>query len=261
MKFLVIGRGFIAPRHESAIKEIGGEIAGVVSKRDGEDAWKEAIDKTDAEYVSVLTPNDLHYEMCKYALEKGKKVICEKPLTIDSRHAEELSKYDNIFSVLQLRYHPLVEGIKSNLKDHNEVEMDIHVYRDPEYFEIWKGQTERSGGVLFNLGVHYFDMMQYLFGDVNSIENVEITDKYGKGVLKGDKFTCNFRVGVDAERDNQKRVFRINGVDYNFSSQDNLSYEDLHKYTYRDLIEGKGITPDEANKTIKLIERIKNEVL
>ncbi len=256
MKFAIIGKGFIYPRHKSSIEEIGGEIVDVVSLEDGESKWKEVLKNTTAKYISVLTPNDLHFEMCKTALDLGKKVLCEKPLGINSKQIEELEKYDNIFCVLQLRYHPLIEEIKKNLKDDNIIEMDISVYRDPEYYKIWKGQKERSGGVLFNLGIHYFDLLLNLFGDIKEIKDVKISDKTGEGVLIGDNFKCKFRVSTDSAKETQKRVFKINGVDYNFSSQDNLSYEDLHKFVYKDFINNKGVDVKEASKAIKLIEKI-----
>lgn len=260
LKFLLIGNGFIAPRHKEAILEIGGKIVGVIDKDQGEDAWKSAITGTEADYVVVLTPNDLHFSVTKFAAENNKIVLCEKPLTISSREARELDKFSNVFSVLQLRFHSDVDKIKSEVKtdSKNEVEMDISVYRDDDYYAGWKGRRERSGGPLFNLGVHYFDLLLYIFGEAKNVSLNYLDEKTGKGKIEGENYICNFIVSTGAERDNQRRVFKINGKQYNFSSKDNLSYENLHRFVYDDLIKGKGVTPLESLKAIELIENLYN---
>lgn len=254
MKFLLIGNGFIAPRHIEAIKEIGGEITDIVDLSRGENAWQEAIKESNADCVVLLTPNDLHFKMAKLGAECGKMVLCEKTLTINSKDAEDLSKYPNIFTVLQLRYHPDIEIIKKGIADKNEIEMDISVYRDEDYYKIWKGQKERSGGVLFNLGIHYFDLLIHLFGEPKKVSLNSLDDKTGTGIIEGDNYTCKFRISTGEEKESQRRVFKINGNQYNFSSQDNLSFENLHKFVYRDLLEKKGVLPSEALKGIKLVE-------
>ncbi len=258
MKFAIIGKGFIYPRHVDAIKYINGEIVDAIDLNDGENAWQDLIKKTSADCIVVLTPNDLHYPMCKLALESGKKVICEKPLTIFSKDCQDLQNYKDVFVVLQLRHHLLAKQLKKEISPDKkyEIEMDISVHRDLGYYDSWKGQTARSGGVLFNLGSHYFDMLLYLFGDVKNIHSVKIDDKTGVGVLEGDNYVCRFKVSTDEAQTSQRRVFKINGVDYNFSSQDNLSSEDLHKFVYQDLMNNKGITPKDAQKSIELIENI-----
>jgi UDP-N-acetyl-2-amino-2-deoxyglucuronate dehydrogenase len=258
MKFAIIGKGFIYPRHIDAIKSVGGVVVDEIDLDDGENKWQELIPKTTADCIVVLTPNDLHYQMSKLALDCNKSVICEKPLTINTADCKDLANYKNIFCVLQLRHHPLAIKLKEKIKtdEKYEIEMDISVYRDQKYYDSWKGQTKRSGGVLFNLGVHYFDMILYLFGPVKNIVDVKINDLTGTGVLEGDNYTCRFKVSTAEPQNSQRRVFKINGTDYNFSSQDNLSYEDLHKYVYKDFLENKGINPTESLKAIELIENI-----
>ncbi len=257
MKFLLIGNGFIASRHKESIKEIGGEIIGIIEE--GSD-WRYAVKNTGADCVVILTPNDLHFEMAKAAAEAGKIVLCEKPLAIKSEHAKELAKYPNIFTVLQLRRHPYIEKIKSEAikPDKNEVEMDISVFRDENYYKIWKGQRERSGGVLFNLGIHYFDLLVYLFGEPKTAVLKTLDEKTGAGIIEGDNYICNFRISTGEKRENQRRVYKINGKNYNFSSQDNLSFENLHQFVYKDLLKNEGTTPKEALKSIKLIEDLYN---
>ncbi|MDP3956854.1 MAG: Gfo/Idh/MocA family oxidoreductase, partial [bacterium] len=175
-----------------------------------------------------------------------------------SSEVKTLATRPNIFSVLQLKYHPMVKELKEKLdplKNH-EVEMDISVYRDPPYYAGWKGTLTRSGGILFNLGIHYFDLLVHLFGTPTSVGDINYTPKTASGSFAGKNFTCNWRVSTDERRDNQRRVFKIDGVAYNFSSKDNLAYENLHRDVYRDLLEGKGITPAEALPAIELIENL-----
>jgi len=258
MKFLLIGNGFIAPIHKEAIKSIQGEIVGVVDESQGKDKWKEEIAKTDADCVVILTPNDLHFEMAKFASERGKLVLCEKPLALSSEHVKILAEKPNIFSVFQLRHHPLAKKLKTEIISEKkyDVEIDVSVHRDEHYYQCWKGQNERSGGILFNLGVHFFDLLLYLFGDAQKTETAFLDLKTGEGIIEGKNYKCRWRISTNETKENQRRVFKIDGKDYNFSSKDNLAYENLHKFVYQDLMEGKGILPEEALKPIKLIERL-----
>ncbi len=258
MKFSIIGTGFILPSHIQAIRDVGGEIRDVVNDTRGQDAWKEMVAATDADCVVILTPNDLHVEMAMAVADRGKIVLCEKPLATTSEHCRTLASRANIFTVHQLRYHPLVSQIQTAMAQDrpNVVEMDISVYRDPEYYKSWKGMKERSGGPLFNLGVHYFDLLLYLFGPAETFKTTMLDERTGEGVIRNARMACTWRVSTGERRDNQRRVFRVNGKDYNFSSKDNLSFENLHRAVYEDLLKGKGITPQDALGAIELIENL-----
>lgn len=256
MKFTIIGSGFIMPRHAESINFVGGKIVDIINTAHGEDTWKEAVRNSVADCIVILTPNDLHFPIALESLRYNKTVLCEKPLVINSKDAAVLGQYKDIFTILQLRHHLIVKKLKEEISsaEKYEIEMDISVYRDEKYFQSWKGQKERSGGVLFNLGIHYFDVLLYLFGQPKKIQTDFLDDKTSAGVIWGDNFICHWKVSAEAPRDKQKRVFKINGVDYNFSSQDNLSYENLHRYVYQELMKGTGITPDVALSSIQLVE-------
>ena len=258
MKFAVIGTGFIFRTHVQAIAQIGGQIVDVVNEANGQDAWKEMVKNTEANCVVILTPNDLHFEMAKFSSENGKIVLCEKPLTIKSEQARILAAKPNIFTVVQLRHHPFSKQLKSAIgKDkHYEIEMDISVHRDEKYYKSWKGMPGRSGGVLFNLGIHYFDLLLHLFGGPTKILTHSLTDKTGTGVIEGKNYGCHWRVSTKEERETQRRVFKINGVDYNFSSKENLAYENLHLHVYKDLLKRRGVTPKEVLPSIELVEKL-----
>lgn len=255
MKFSICGTGFILPRHIRAIKSINGEILDVTSDPDH---WKAMIKNTKADCIVILTPNDLHFEMVMEAVKYNKVVLCEKPLVIKSEHIEILAKKPNIFTVLQLRHHPLAKELKKNIKKNKKyhIYMDISVYRDKKYFESWKAQKERSGGILFNLGIHFFDLLLYLFGDPIESGMIYCDEKEAKGWIEGNNYSCIWKMSLIAKKDKQHRIFRINGKTYNFSSKENLSFEGFHEFIYQDLIKGKGFQPKDTIKATKLIENL-----
>ncbi|KKQ77136.1 MAG: hypothetical protein US98_C0012G0006 [Parcubacteria group bacterium GW2011_GWC1_38_6] len=271
MKFAIIGKGFIFPSHEKAIKAVGGKIVDIVDeKTDGPDAWKSMVKKTTADCVVVLTPNDLHFEMVKLALEQEKIVLCEKPLVTKLEQAKILANEDKIFTVLQLRHHPLVELIKKeqfSKKGKHIINMNIFFKRnDEDYINGWKNQKNRSGGFLYNVGIHYFDLLLYLFGDAQRVKVDKVYEDNGsnpkaeaKGVIEGINFICNWQIFINKKEDGdivKKREYIINGTPYNFSSKDNLAQENLHKFTYEDLLKGKGVKPKETLRSIELVEEI-----
>lgn len=266
MKFLLIGNGFIAPKHKEAIKEINGEIAGIVEEKDD---WQAEIKRTDADCVVVLTPNDLHFEMAKLAAERGKIVLCEKPLVLKSEQAKILSKYPNIFGVFQLRYHPLLHEIRNNISNREKHDIKINIFfkRDQEYATGWKGNKDRSGGFLMNIGIHYFDLLLYLFGEAKETKTEIIQEKIidgftiaeARGIIRGQNYNCDWNMYINKKENDaiiKKREFIIDEKAYNFSSKDNLGEENLHSFVYKDLFKNKGILSAEAFKSIELVEKI-----
>ena len=258
MKFAIIGTGFILRTHVQAIVKAGGMIIDVVNEANGEDVWKEMVANTQADCIVILTPNDLHFEMVKFSAENRKIVLCEKPLAIKSEHGKILMNYPNVFTVCQLRCHSFVKELKSKIKSNEnyQIEIDISVHRDENYWNSWKGQRERSGGILFNLGIHYFDLLLYLFGKPIQLTTNFLSEKTGEGEIKGANYLCQWKISAKEPKETQRRIFKINGVNYNFSSKENLAYENLHFFIYQDLLKKRGITPKEAFSSIQLIEKL-----
>lgn len=258
MTFSIIGTGFIFPAHAEAIRTVGGKIVDIVNTARGEETWREMIQTTSAECVVILTPNDLHFSMICAAHESGKIVICEKSLAISTADTKALINKPNIYSVLQLRHHSCINQMKRmhDKEPFSVIEMDISVYRDASYYSSWKGQARRSGGVLYNLGSHYFDLLANIYGKPESIIILFSDDKTVKGALEAKNYRCQFTISTAASREAQRRLFVVNGVTYNFSSQDNLSFENLHRYVYQDMLSGHGITPADAAPGLELIDDI-----
>lgn len=252
-KFAVIGKGFIYNKHAEAIAAIGGEIVDAVDKSRGSDAWKEIVKKTKADCVVILAPNYLHFGMAEFSAQCNKSVLCEKPLALKSNEAKALSKYPNIFTVHQLRHHPLAEKLKSEIRKDKEYRIDINisVHRDDNYWKSWIGSKEKSGGIIFNLGIHYLDLLVYLFGKPIEVLTDILTDKAGEGKISGKNYSCVWKINAEAPVNGQCRIFKINDTDYDFSSKENL-----HIPVYKDLLENKGITPEESAVSIELIEKI-----
>ncbi|MDD5606512.1 MAG: Gfo/Idh/MocA family oxidoreductase [Candidatus Pacebacteria bacterium] len=252
-KFAIIGKGFIYNLHEEAIAKIAGEIVDIIDQSNGPNAWKEMVKKTKADCIVILSPNNLHFEMAKFSAENGKIVLCEKPLALKSEETRILTEYPDIFTVYQLRHHPSVKELKSKIKENEnyQIGMDVSVHRDEDYWKSWKGKMENSGGIIFNLGIHYFDLILYLFGEPTEISTQVLTEKKGEGVIKGKNYLCNWKISAEAPKEDQCRVFKINGINYDFSPKENL-----HFYVYKDLLEKKGIVPGEALKSIELIEQL-----
>jgi len=243
-----------------AINQTGGKIVDVCDITHGRgEAWKNIVKNSEADAAVILAPNYLHYEIAKAANAAGKIVLCEKPLALKSEHVKDLMARKNIFVVQQLRYHPEVLRLEKEIsKDEKyDIAIDINVYRDRHYFDGWKGDFEKSGGSLFTLGVHYFELLLHLFGPAIEAQMNDFDGKTGQGTIKGVNYDCRWRVSVGAKIDEPwKRAFVINGEEINLSSKENLAEENLHHFVYQDLLQNKGVTPAEALPTIELIEKL-----
>ncbi len=234
MKFAFLGTGHIFPTHLRAIQEVGGEIVGY---------------DTNEDCVVILTPSHLHFQQAMEESKKGKTVLVEKPMALSSADIKKLMKRKNIFTVLQLRYHPILNQIE--VKKKNEIELKIMCHRDKKYFDSWKGQHEKSGGIVFNLGIHYFDLLFQKFGYPTKFEFGVGNAFTRAGILRGKNYDCTWIISIETEINSQRRIFKINGTDYDISSKDNL-----HKFVYQDLMKGKGITPKDILKLTQVVEKL-----
>ncbi len=268
-KWAIIGLGFISSRHIQAIEEVGDKliVACDIDKKkrllrvpfftDYLEMMNSEVFKM-VDNVAICTPNYLHQAMVQEALRKHKRVLCEKPLVLGS-HQLGFPDDNKVGTVLQLRYHPEVERIKSRLLNENICEMIIRVKRDESYWKSWKGKEHMSGGILFNLGIHYFDILIHLFGNTFIVDHKYVSERIAKGEISFPKAQVKFHIEIMPDNTAQERTLIINGEEYNLSKQDNLSFENLHTQVYKAFNRGENITPYEAGRSINLIEKIIHE--
>lgn len=253
-KFAIIGKGFIYPRHVQAIEACGAEVLMTCdinseTKPDFTD-WLEMFNHPDFDkvtHVSICTPNYLHSTIAREAIIRGKKVLCEKPLSING-----LEGMEGVKTVLQLRYHPELQKLNKPKKIYVEAKM----FRDDKYWNSWKGNPVLSGGVLYNLGVHYIDLLVFLMGDSWMIRHSVVTPKLARGEIEFESGTAEFHIEIVDSKEEQGRKLIADGREIILSNQENLSYEDLHTEVYEEFLAGRGIGIDEAQKGLKLIKAI-----
>jgi UDP-N-acetyl-2-amino-2-deoxyglucuronate dehydrogenase len=264
--FAIIGLGFISSKHIEAIKKVGGKIiAG--SDIDQSKAHKigdgkfflnwedifEDVETKDVEWVVICTPNNLHYPMTLKAVQLGKKVILEKPAVLKLEHLEELKKYsDQIYNIFQLRFNKeLLKFIEKRDKNKEyKANFEVCVHRDDWYFTSWKNDKEQSGGLMFNIGVHYFDILCWLFGQPKKIGLLgNQTDRTAKGIITFKNCVANWKLSIDQPMDNQYRYLEIDGKKIDLSQ----GFENLHTKIYKEALLGNRIKIEEIEQTIKLL--------
>ncbi len=227
--FVMIGAaGYIAPRHMKAIKETGNNLIAAMDRSDSVgimDSYFPAADffteferfdrhlhklkrkGTKLDYLTVCSPNYLHDSHVSFGLRHGLDVICEKPLVlnpwnIDSIQEVEKETGKKVNVILQIRLHPKIIALKKEIeksKDFHEVDLTYITSRGNWYYTSWKGEDEKSGGVATNIGIHFFDMLNWIFGDVKeSIVNLHNHDR-ASGVIKFEKAKVKWFLSINSE--------------------------------------------------------------
>jgi len=260
MKFAVIGKGFIYPRHKKAIERTGNQIVLTcdIDKTKNSDFanWKEMYaspEFKEIDTVTICTPNYLHSEMASEALKLGKRVLCEKPLTIFN----DFERLEGVNTVLQLRYHPFLRILRN--KKWRKMSVIAKMYRDENYWNSWKGDDKKSGGILYNLGIHYLDLLVWFMGNEYEIKECKIDKKLAKGTIRFKNGEGSFLIEIVNNRSQQGRYLHLwddNIYKVNLSNKDNLSYEDLHYWVYRYFLNNKGISLNEAKKSLLLVNAL-----
>jgi len=272
--FAIIGCGYIFDRHVDAIKHIGGKLLCAsdidLNQRDKIDSETEfyttkeqMADSTifeDVDWVVIATPNHTHFEMIQFFTHRGKNVLCEKPLALSKEQLKEIEAIkektgQKIFVVQQLRFSEELQNLKKKLEASNDFQigcLDINMHRGSFYFEGWKGDNEKSGGLLFNIGVHYFDLMCWFFGEPTGFSVTNLSKEKASGTLGFNKTAINWSLNIVAPKDKQFRNIVI------LSKRINLTniLENLHRKVYEALEEGEGLEPSEVSTTIGLLERM-----
>ncbi|MDR3327810.1 MAG: Gfo/Idh/MocA family oxidoreductase [Prevotellaceae bacterium] len=293
--FAIIGvGGYIAPRHLKAIKDTGNNLVAAYDKFDSVglldsyfpdtsfftehelfDRHCTKIKGTDKQidYVSICTPNYLHDAHIRYSLRLSADVICEKPLVLNPWNIDALQKTEQnegkkINTILQLRMHQSIIDLKKQIevapKDKIfDVELTYITSRGNWYYSSWKGDNHKSGGIATNIGVHFYDMLQWVFGKAKqNIVHVSSHDRVA-GYLELERARVRYFLSINAEHlpsnavQGEKRTYRtinINGKEFEFSE----GFTELHIESYRHILSGNGFGIEDTRNAIEIVYEIRN---
>jgi UDP-N-acetyl-2-amino-2-deoxyglucuronate dehydrogenase len=292
--FALIGAGgYIAPRHMKAIKDTGNKLLAALDKHDSvgilDSYFPEADFFTEFErfdrhlekqkrlgngtdFVSVCSPNYLHDAHIRFGLRIGADVICEKPVVLNPWNIDALEEMEketgkHIYTILQLRLHPAIIALKEKVAAAPAKKYDIDLQyitsRGHWYHSSWKGDIEKSGGIATNIGVHFFDMLMWIFGPVKESKVRLHTKDAAAGSLQLQKANINWMLSIDenaippAVRATGKRTFRtltIDGEAFEFSE----GFTELHTKSYEEILAGNGFPISETKPAIQLVHDIRN---
>lgn len=306
-RFGIIGvGGYIAPRHLRAIYDNGGELMCALDKHDcvgvldryfpnaefftNEAEFIEYIRANGIDFLSICTPNFLHCSHIALALELGASAICEKPLVLHTSELATLQALEStlskqaqiarIYGILQLRLHPQIQALKAQVEDelmHNPK----HIYklslryisaRGKWYHKSWKGDVQKSGGIVCNIGVHLFDMLAFVFGDFVGNELAHYEARRASGVAHFAHAQVEWLLSIcasDLTHSSHNQALRILEEDsralpsaraalrIDFSQ----GFEDLHTASYNEILQGRGFSLSTQKQAIAIIESITKQAL
>ena len=260
-RFALIGAaGYIAPRHMKAIKDTGNTIIAALDKFDSVgildsyfpeadffteferfDRYIEKIRRKDAplDFITICSPNYLHDAHIRFGLRNHADVICEKPLVLNPWNIDSLSDLETeygkkVYNILQLRLHPTIINLRNRVK--NDVSQTIYdidlIYitsRGSWYHSSWKGDIDKSGGIATNIGIHFFDMLAWIFGNMRSNIVHAHNKDFASGFIEFDKARVRWFLSINANhlpkevKEQGKRTYRamtVNGASFEFSDSD-----------------------------------------
>lgn len=294
-RFALIGAaGYIAPRHMKAIKDVGGDLIAAFDPYDGVgimdsifpnadfftefERFDRYIDKLrrkqeSIDFVSICSPNYLHDAHIRFGLRSGCNVICEKPLVLNPWNIDALQEIESetgkkVYTILQLRLHPDIIALRDRvmngpLNKIYKVDLKYITSRGKWYHRSWKGDLDKSGGISTNIGVHFFDMLTWVFGDLKSIEVTQQTEETAIGHLQLEKAEVSWLLSIDYNQVPEKmklankRTFRsmiMEGEEIEFSD----GFTELHTESYRAILDDKGFGLNDCRKAIDIVSQIRN---
>jgi UDP-N-acetyl-2-amino-2-deoxyglucuronate dehydrogenase len=295
-KFALIGvGGYIAPRHLKAIKDAGNILVAALDKSDSVGVLDSYFPNADffteferfdrhlemlkhdkgegVDYVSICSPNYLHDAHVRFALRIGADAICEKPLVLNPWNVTALEKIEvetghRINTILQLRLHPAIVALKQKVANEPkdkiyDVELTYITSRGHWYHVSWKGDINKSGGVATNIGIHFFDMLTWIFGDIKAnTVNVHQETK-AAGILELERARVRWFMSLDSEDLPEKsktqnaktyRSITIDGQEMEFSE----GFAELHTKSYERILAGQGFTTKDVLRSIRIVSEIRN---
>ncbi len=295
--FAIMGAaGYIAPRHMRAIAETGNRVTAALDPNDSVgiiDSYfpethffteferfdrhidklrrQNSIDKID--FFSICSPNFLHDSHIRFALRSGGDAICEKPLVLNPWNLDGLADIERdtgqrIHTVLQLRLHPAIVELRDRVaaapRDKKfEVDLTYVTARGLWYYQSWKGESNKSGGIATNIGVHFFDMLHFLFGALQENQVHISSPTRTSGYLEYEHARVRWFMSLDkndvpeADRLEGKRTFRsitVDGEEIEFSG----GFTDLHTLIYQEILEGRGFGLEANRSAIEAVAAIRD---
>jgi UDP-N-acetyl-2-amino-2-deoxyglucuronate dehydrogenase len=295
--FALIGAaGFVAPRHMKAIRDTGNKLVAAYDPYDGVgvidsyspdtkffveferfDRYLEKLKYDQGlaiDYMSITSPNYLHDAHIRVALRRGAHAICEKPLVLNPWNIEPLERValdtgKKIYTILQLRLHPVIIALKEKIAASPsdkvyDIDLTYITSRGNWYYTSWKGDISKSGGIATNIGIHFFDMLTWIFGEVKeNTVNIHTHDR-ASGVLLLEKARVRWFLSINSEtlpqevKEKGKTTFRsitVEGEEIEFSE----GFTDLHTRSYEEILEGNGFEIGEARRSIEIVYDIRNQ--
>ncbi|WBY02084.1 Gfo/Idh/MocA family oxidoreductase [Ramlibacter tataouinensis] len=295
--FALIGAaGYIAPRHMQAIKATGNNLVAALDPNDSVgvidshfpdadffteferfdrhiDKLRRSNDEKQVNYVSICSPNYLHDSHMRFALRSGADAICEKPLVLNPWNIDGLLEIEQatghkVNTILQLRVHPAIlalrEKVLSGRRDtKHEVDLTYITSRGHWYLQSWKGDVKKSGGIATNIGVHFFDMLHFIFGNLQNNVVHYASDTKAGGYLEYDHARVRWFLSVDvqdvpeAQLNAGQRTYRsitVDGEEIEFSG----GFTDLHIRSYEEILAGRGFGLDANRTAIETVTKIRN---
>jgi len=296
-KFAIIGvGGYIAGRHLKAIKDTGNILLATLDPNDSVgiidsyfpdshffvefERFDRHIDKlrrsgVHIDFVSICSPNYLHDSHIRFALRSGASAICEKPLVLNPWNIDALAEiekdYDQkINTILQLRLHPVLIGLKKKIDslpagNTHDLDLTYITSRGNWYFNSWKGDVQKSGGIATNIGIHFFDMLTWIFGNVKSSLVHILNPNKAAGFLELEKARIRWFLSLDYNdlpeqvKQNGKHTYRsiiMDKTEIEFSE----GFTDLHTISYKEVLAGRGFGLSDAQPSVQIVYQIRNAV-
>jgi len=294
--FILIGAaGYIAPRHLKAIKETGNQLIAAYDPYDGVGIMDSYFPQADffteferfdrhieklkrsgvkIDYVSICSPNYLHDAHIRFGLRIGADVICEKPLVLNPWNLEALIDLEkeyknNVYTILQLRYHQSILDLKKRVEKGSknkiyDIDLTYITSRGNWYFTSWKGDESKSGGIATNIGVHFFDMLQWIFGEMESFTIIEKSRDTNSGTLTLKRARVNWFLSINSNNLPEEaknngltthRILSIEGEQIEFSK----GFTDLHTVSYQNILNGNSYGLGDAKNSIEIVSQIRNK--
>ena len=293
--FALIGvAGYIAVRHLKAMRETHNNLVAALDLYDSVgiidsyfpdtdffvefERFDRHIDKLRREgkqvdYISICSPNYLHDSHIRFALRSQANAICEKPLVLNPWNFEGLADYEKdtgkkVFNVLQLRLHPSIKALRDKIrkgpKDKiHDIDLTYITSRGNWYHYSWKGNLQKSGGIATNIGIHFFDMLIWIFGDVTQNITHRLEEDKASGYLELEQARIRWFLSIDANdlpaavKEKGQRTFRSITMD-DEEIEVSHGFTDLHTRTYEEILAGNGFALEESKKSIEVVYSIRN---